>query len=162
MPLSRPEPGKLRFFSRDRRDVGIRPAAAQYRACRAYPASLLDHRISQPYPVLNHRKRGRGLPMLKASVFIVGNDATPLRLQSEMIRGWQVATATSREARQAIPVLAYDLLIVSRTVSEDDAHSLVARARKIQRPPKILVIRREHREWIVGSALLYGYLITFV
>jgi CheY-like chemotaxis protein len=93
--------------------------------------------------------------MLKASVLIVGDDATLLRLQSEMLRRWQVVTATSREAKQAIPVLAYDLLIVSQTVCEGDAHSLVARARKLQRPPKILVIRRQHREWIVGSVAFY-------
>ena len=93
--------------------------------------------------------------MLKASVLIVGDDPHLLRTQTELLCDYQVVTACSREAREAIWTYAFDLLIVSQTVPETSARSLLAQASKLQPQPKTLLICRQYREWHLGSAAFY-------
>lgn len=93
--------------------------------------------------------------MLKASVLIVGDDPHLLRIQTELLCDYQVVTACSREARQAIWTYAFDLLIVSQTVPETSARSLLAQAGKLQPQPKTLLICRQYREWHLGSAAFF-------
>jgi DNA-binding NtrC family response regulator len=93
--------------------------------------------------------------MLKASVLIVGDDPHLLRMQTELLGDYQVVTACSREAREAIWTYAFDLLIVSQTVPETSARSLLAQASKLQPQPKTLLICRQYREWHLGSAAFY-------
>ena len=83
--------------------------------------------------------------MLKASVLIVGDDPHLLRMQTELLCDYQVVTACSREAREAIWTYAFDLLIVGQTVPETSARSLLAQASKLQPQPKTLLICRQYR-----------------
>ena len=93
--------------------------------------------------------------MLKASVLIVGDDPHLLRAQTELLCDIQVVTARSREAVEAIRAYSFDLLIVSQTVPVTAARSLLAQARKLHPQPKTLLIRRQYREWHLGSAAFY-------
>ena len=93
--------------------------------------------------------------MLKASVLIVGDDPHLLRMKTDLLCDYQVVTACSREARKAIWMYAFDLLIVSQSVPETTARSLLAQAKKLQPQPKTLLICRQYREWHLGSAAFY-------
>ena len=93
--------------------------------------------------------------MLKASVLIVGDDPHLLRTQTELLCDYQVVTACSREAGEAIRAYPFDLLIVSQTVPVTAARSLLAQANKLNPQPKTLLICRQYREWHLGSAAFY-------
>ena len=99
--------------------------------------------------------------MLKASVLIVGDDPHLLRTQTELLCDYQVVTACSREAGETIWTYAFDLLIVSQTVPETAARSLLAQASKLHPQPKTLLICRQHREWGSGanSGVRWGTLV---
>ena len=93
--------------------------------------------------------------MRKPSILIVGDDSTLLRAHTELLRDWQVVTASSSEAGVVIRFFAYDLLILSQTITEATVQSLLYQVSKLRPQQKALVIRRNHREWHLGSSAFY-------
>jgi DNA-binding NtrC family response regulator len=78
---------------------------------------------------------------VKASILIVGDDPVLLHTRAELLRDWQIVTANSREAKEAILARTYDLLIFSQTVQEKVVRGLVDQARQLHPEPRILTIR---------------------
>ncbi len=78
---------------------------------------------------------------MKASILIVGDDPVLLHTRAELLRDWQIVTASSREAKKAILVRTYDLLIFSQTVQEKIVGSLIDQARQLHPESRILAIR---------------------
>lgn len=80
---------------------------------------------------------------MKAWILIVGDDPILLHTRAELLRDWEITTAPSRHAEEAMRVRNYDLLILSQTVQETRAKSLIAQAMELQPNPRILAIRSE-------------------
>ena len=80
---------------------------------------------------------------VKAWILIVGDDPMLLHTRAELLRDWQITTALSRHAEEAMRARNYDLLILSQTVQETRAKSLIAQAMELQPKPRILAIRSE-------------------
>jgi hypothetical protein len=78
---------------------------------------------------------------VKAWILIVGDDPVLLHTRAELLRDWQITTAHSRHAEEAMRARNYDLLILSQTVQEKRAKSLIAQAMELQPNPRILTIR---------------------
>ena len=78
---------------------------------------------------------------MKAWILIVGDDPILQLTRAELLRDWQIATASSRDAERAMLARKYDLLIFSQTVKEAVAKKLIAQARELQPNPRILTIR---------------------
>jgi response regulator RpfG family c-di-GMP phosphodiesterase len=84
---------------------------------------------------------------MKASILIVGDDPVLLHTRAELLRDWQITTASSRDAGDAMQSRKYDLLIFSQTVQETQARNLIAKASALHPNPRILAIRSgEDRE----------------
>jgi hypothetical protein len=87
---------------------------------------------------------------VKASILIVGDDPVLLHTRAELLRDWQIVTASSRDAEGAILARTYDLLIFSQTVQEKVVRGLIDQARQLHPASRILAIRSgEERQ--VGS-----------
>ena len=67
---------------------------------------------------------------MKASILIVGDDPVLLHTRAELLRDWQIVTANSREAEEAILARTYDLLIFSQTAQEKVVRGLIDQARQ--------------------------------
>src|ERR1700677_2110027 len=80
---------------------------------------------------------------VKAWILIVSDDPVLLHTRAELLRDWQITTALSRHAEEAMRARNYDLLILSQTVQETRAKSLIAQARELQPNSRILAIRSE-------------------
>lgn len=78
---------------------------------------------------------------MNARILIVGDDPVLLRTRAELLRDWQITTVYSRDAEEAIATGGYDLLILSQTVQEAMARSLIAQALQLHPNPGILSIR---------------------
>jgi hypothetical protein len=78
---------------------------------------------------------------VKAWILIVGDDPILQHTRAELLRDWQIATASSRDAGKAMLERKYDLLIFSQTVKEAVAKRLIAQARELHPKPRILTIR---------------------
>ncbi len=78
---------------------------------------------------------------MKASILIVGDDPVLLHTRAELLRDWQIVTASSRGAEAAMRARVYDLLIFSQTVQEKVVRSLIDQARQLQPESRILTIR---------------------
>jgi DNA-binding response OmpR family regulator len=78
---------------------------------------------------------------VKAWILIVGDDPILQHTRAELLRDWQIATTSSRDAGEAMLARKYDLLIFSQTVREAVAKSLIAQARQLHPSPRILTIR---------------------
>jgi hypothetical protein len=78
---------------------------------------------------------------VKAWILIVGDDPILQHTRAELLRDWQIATASSRDAGKAMLARKYDLLIFSQTVKEPVAKRLIAQARELHPKPRILTIR---------------------
>jgi hypothetical protein len=78
---------------------------------------------------------------VKASILIVGDDPVLLHTRAELLRDWQIVTANSWEAENAILAQTYDLLIFSQTVEEKVVRGLIDQARQLHPEPRILAIR---------------------
>jgi DNA-binding response OmpR family regulator len=78
---------------------------------------------------------------VKAWILIVGDDPILQHTRAELLRDWQIATTSSRDAGKAMLARKYDLLIFSQTVREAVAKSLIAQARQLHPSPRILTIR---------------------
>ena len=87
---------------------------------------------------------------MKASILIVGDDPVLLHTRAELLRDWQIVTASSRDAREAMLARTYDLLIFSQTVQEKVVRGLIAQARELHPESRILAIR-SGEERHVGS-----------
>jgi DNA-binding NtrC family response regulator len=84
---------------------------------------------------------------MKARILIVGDDPVLMHTRAELLRDWQITTASSREAGEAMQSRKYDLLIFSQTVQETQARNLIAQASALHPNPRILAIRSgEDRE----------------
>jgi DNA-binding response OmpR family regulator len=78
---------------------------------------------------------------MKALILIIGDDPVLMRTRAELLRDWQIITVNSREAGEALRSRPYDLVILSQTVQEKQARSLISQARKLDPNPRILAIR---------------------
>jgi DNA-binding response OmpR family regulator len=78
---------------------------------------------------------------VKAWILIVGDDPILQHTRAELLRDWQIATTSSRDAGKAMVARKYDLLIFSQTVKEAAAKTLIAQARELHPNPRILTIR---------------------
>jgi DNA-binding NtrC family response regulator len=78
---------------------------------------------------------------MKALILIIGDDPVLMRTRAELLRDWQVTTVNSREAGEALRLRPYDLVILSQTVQEAQARSLIAQAQELRPSPRILAIR---------------------
>ena len=78
---------------------------------------------------------------MKALILIVGDDPVLLRTRAELLRDWQITTVNSRDAGEALRSRHYDLVILSQTVHEKQARSLIAQAQELDPNPRILAIR---------------------
>jgi len=76
-----------------------------------------------------------------ASILIVGDDPVLLHTRAELLRDWQIVTASSREAEKAILERTYDLLIFSQTVQEKVLRGLIDQARQLHPESRLLAIR---------------------
>jgi len=78
---------------------------------------------------------------VKACILIVGDDPVLQHTRAELLRDWQIATSSSRDAGKAMQARKYVLLIFSQTVQDEVAKGLIAQARKLHPNPRILTIR---------------------
>ena len=78
---------------------------------------------------------------MTASILIVGDDPVLLHTRAELLRDWQIVTASSREAEKAILERTYDLLIFSQTVQEKVVRGLIDQARQLHPESRLLAIR---------------------
>ena len=78
---------------------------------------------------------------MKASILIVGDDPVLMHTRAELLRDWQIVTATSWDAKEAILARTYDLLIFSQTVQEKLVRGLIDQARRLCPESRILTIR---------------------
>ncbi len=78
---------------------------------------------------------------MKASILIVGDDPVLLHTRAELLRDWQIVTANSREAEEAILARTYDLLIFSQTVQQKAVRGLIDQVRRLHPESRILAIR---------------------
>ena len=78
---------------------------------------------------------------MKALILIIGDDPVLLRTRAELLRDWQITTVSSREAGEALRSRPYDLVILSQTVQETQARSLIAQALELDPNRRILAIR---------------------
>jgi CheY-like chemotaxis protein len=78
---------------------------------------------------------------MKALILIIGDDPILLRTRAELLRDWQITTVSSRDAEEALRSRPYDLVILSQTVQETQARTLIAQALELDPNPRILAIR---------------------
>jgi CheY-like chemotaxis protein len=78
---------------------------------------------------------------MKALILIIGDDPILLRTRAELLRDWQITTVSSRDAEAALRSRPYDLVILSQTVQETQARTLIAQALELDPNPRILAIR---------------------
>jgi len=78
---------------------------------------------------------------MKALILIIGDDPILLRTRAELLRDWQITTVSSRDAEEALRSRPYDLVILSQTVQETQARTLIAQAQELDPNPRILAIR---------------------
>jgi DNA-binding NtrC family response regulator len=90
---------------------------------------------------LSLRQRANRELYMKALILIIGDDPVLMRTRAELLRDWQVTTVNSRDAGEALRLRPYDLVILSQTVQEAQARSLIAQAQELRPSPRILAIR---------------------
>ena len=73
-----------------------------------------------------------------ASILVVGDDPILLETRVDLLSGWHVSRATSRDAIQAIQSIEPDLVILCETISGDIAKKLAKRARETN--PSVIVM----------------------
>jgi hypothetical protein len=78
---------------------------------------------------------------VKASILIVGDDPVLLHTRAELLRDWQIVTASSWEAESAIQARTYHLLIFCQTVHEKVVRGLIDQAGQLHPESRILAIR---------------------
>jgi DNA-binding NtrC family response regulator len=78
---------------------------------------------------------------MKALILIIGDDPVLMQTRAELLRDWQITTVSSRDAREALRSRNYNLVILSQTVQETQARSLIAQAQELDSNPRILAIR---------------------
>jgi hypothetical protein len=98
---------------------------------------------------LQDNNMSRRRPRLTASILIVGDDPVLLHTRAELLRDWQIVTASSREAEEAILARTYDLLIFSKTAQEKVVRGLIDQARQLRPGSRMLAIR-SGEEWQAG------------
>jgi DNA-binding NtrC family response regulator len=75
---------------------------------------------------------------MAAAILIVGDDSVLLQTRAALLREWQVSTATSKQAIEAVHSAPYDLLIICQTVSDAAAGQLIDKAREMN--PNVLAL----------------------
>ena len=78
---------------------------------------------------------------MKALILIIGDDPILMRTRAELLRDWQITTVSSRDAGEALRKRAYDLVILSQTVQEIQARSLIAQVSELAPRTRVLAIR---------------------
>ncbi len=86
---------------------------------------------------------------MTASILIVGDDPVLLHTRAQLLRDWQIVTASSRDAKEAISARTYDLLIFSKTAQEKVVRGLIDQARRLHPGSRMLAIR-SGEEWQAG------------
>jgi DNA-binding response OmpR family regulator len=77
-----------------------------------------------------------------AAILIIGDDPMLLETRADLLRNWQVATATSQDAVESIRSNARDLIIFCHTVPDVAAEELIRRAREMN--PNVLALAMSH------------------
>ena len=78
---------------------------------------------------------------MKARILLVGDDLTLSSTRAGVLKEWQTASTTSRNAPEAVVTAqAYDLLILCQTVPEETARRLVALTCELRPQPKVLAL----------------------
>jgi CheY-like chemotaxis protein len=86
---------------------------------------------------------------VKASILIVGDDPVLTHTRAELLRDWQIVTASSWDAKEAILARTYDLLIFSQTAHEKVVRGLIDQARQLHPGSRMLAIR-SGEDWQAG------------
>jgi DNA-binding response OmpR family regulator len=73
-----------------------------------------------------------------AEILIVGDDPMLLQTRADLLNGWQVSTATTKQGIHTVHSAAYDLVIICQTVSDAAAGQLIDEARKMN--PNVLAL----------------------
>jgi len=89
---------------------------------------------------------------MKEWILIVEDRPVLLQTRTELLQNWQIVTASSRNAGEAIQARAYDLLIFSQTVLEETANRLISRARAVNPQLNVLAISAEEQERSLAPA----------
>jgi DNA-binding NtrC family response regulator len=89
---------------------------------------------------------------MKEWILIVEDRPVLLQTRTELLQNWQIVTANSRNAGEAIQARAYDLLIFSQTVLEETANHLISRARAVNPQLNVLAISAEEQERSLAPA----------
>lgn len=89
---------------------------------------------------------------MKKWTLIVGNNPILLQTRAELIQEWQIVTASSRDAGEAITARAYDLLIFSQTVLEEAVNGLTSQAQARCPHLNVIAISRAEDEKRLASA----------
>jgi DNA-binding NtrC family response regulator len=89
---------------------------------------------------------------MKKWTLIVGDNPVLLQTRTELLQEWQIVTASSREAGEAIQARAYDLLIFSQTVLEETVNALASQAQARCPHLNVIAISREEDEKRLASA----------
>jgi CheY-like chemotaxis protein len=122
-------------------------------ACSVYTRTdrccLMHSNDSRP-PVTT--EAGREVRIVKEWILIIEDRPVLLQTRTELLQNWQIVTASSRDAGEAIQARAYDLLIFSQTVLEETANRLISRARAVNPQLNVLAISAEEQERSLASA----------
>jgi DNA-binding NtrC family response regulator len=89
---------------------------------------------------------------MKEWILIIEDRPVLLQTRNELLQDWQIVTASSRDAGEAIQARAYDLLIFSQTVREATANSLISRARALNPQLNVIAISAEEQERSLAPA----------
>jgi DNA-binding NtrC family response regulator len=89
---------------------------------------------------------------MKEWILIIEDRPVLLQTRTELLQHWQIVTASSRNAGEAIQARAYDLLIFSPTVQEETAKSLISRARAVNPQLNVIAISADEQERSLASA----------
>lgn len=81
-------------------------------------------------PFSSRSREGRS-PVVTAAILIVGDEPMLLETRAELLKGWQVSTATSQVAGESIRSRVPDLLIFCQTVPDETAGELIELAREL-------------------------------
>jgi DNA-binding response OmpR family regulator len=90
---------------------------------------------------------------MTAAILIVGDDPVLLGTRADLLKAWQVATTSSRQAAEEIRSKAYDLIILCQTIPDETAQKLIHQAREVNPAVKALAIHVSGQERNVDAEL---------
>jgi DNA-binding NtrC family response regulator len=89
---------------------------------------------------------------MKKWTLIVGDNPVLLQTRTELLQEWQIVTASSRDAGEAIQARAYDSLIFSQTVLEETVSGLTSQTQARCPHLNVIAISGDEEEKRLASA----------